>query len=698
LDEVPDKEEAVMSLGIIPGTLSALGLAPEDAAEMVRKLDDMDPGIPAGELWGRVSREVLSPDVPFPVHLHLYKSIFKDWDHSQGPPPAWTPTERDIADSNIAALTKKAGLASVHDLHRWSVEHRAEFWGQVIEALGVKFKQHPSAVVDLRRGLETPRWLPDARLNIAESCFLAAADAPAILHQAEGGKIEVTTYGELDRLSNRFARALAESGLPRSASVALVMPMTLEVVAAYLGVIKAGYAVASIADSFAPDEITTRMRLAKSEAAVTLDVMPRAGKALPMYRKVVDAGAARVVVVRSGAAESVTLREQDVWWEDFLAEEDTFEAVSCDPDDLSNVLFSSGTTGDPKAIPWTHTSPIKCAMDGHLHHDIRPGEVIAWPTSIGWMMGPWHIYATLMNRATMALYYGAPNTREFCEFVQNTRVAMLGLVPSLVKAWQNADLVRGLDWSSIKLFSSTGETSKADDYLYLMSLANYRPIVEYCGGTEISGGYITGSIVQPASPATFSTAAFGLDFHILDEHSRPAAIGELFLVPPSIGLSNTLLNKDHHEVYYADTPPGPNGELLRRHGDEMEALAGGFYRAHGRADDTMNLGGIKVSSAEIERTLGSVDGVVETAAVAFNPPDGGPSLLVIYAVMLPEASLADEALKKEMQRAIAGKLNPLFKIHEVVPVAALPRTASNKVMRRVLRDEYGRRSEVPGER
>jgi acetyl-CoA synthetase len=233
------------------------------------------------------------------------------------------------------------------------------------------------------------------------------------------------------------------------------------------------------------------MRLAKSGAAVTMDVMPRAGKALPMYQKVVDAGAARVIVIRSGASESLTLREQDVYWEDFLGEDDTFEAVSCDPDDLCNILFSSGTTGDPKAIPWTHTSPIKCAMDGHLHHDIHPGEVIAWPTSIGWMMGPWHIYATLMNRATMALYYGAPNTREFCEFVQNTRVAMLGLVPSLVKAWQNADLLRGLDWSCIKLFSSTGESSKADDYLYLMSLANYRPIVEYCGGTEISGGYIT---------------------------------------------------------------------------------------------------------------------------------------------------------------------------------------------------------------
>jgi len=418
--------------------------------------------------------------------------------------------------------------------------------------------------------------------------------------------------------------------------------------------------------------------------------MLRAGKTLPMYQKVVEAGAKQVVVVPSGADAGVALRDQDLWWESFLSDEDAFEAVACDPEDLTNILFSSGTTGDPKAIPWTHTSPIKCAMDGHLHHDIKPGEVIAWPTSIGWMMGPWHIYATLINRGTMALYYGAPVAREFCEFIQKTKVAMLGVVPSLVKAWQNGDLVRGLDWSSIRLFSSTGETSNADDYLYLMSLAGYRPVIEYCGGTEVAGGYITGTMVRPASPATFSSPAFGLSFYILDEYDQPARIGELFLVPPSIGLSTYLLNKDHHEVYYEGTPRGPKGELLRRHGDEMEELPQGYYRAHGRADDTMNLGGIKVSSAEIERILATVEGVVETAAVAYNPPEGGPSLLVIYAVLQPDATADDEALKKDLQRAISSKLNPLFKIYDVVRVPSLPRTASNKVMRRVLRDEYGR--------
>ena len=120
----------------------------------------------------------------------------------------------------------------------------------------------------------------------------------------------------------------------------------------------------------------------------------------------------------------------------------------------------------------------------------------------------------------------------------------------------------------------------------------------------------------------------------------------------------------------------------------MEELPGGYFRGHGRADDTMNIGGIKVSSKEIERSLNSVHDVDETAAVAFDPPEGGPSLLVVYAVARPHASAETDSLKKQMQRAIAEELNPLFKIHDVVVVDSLPRTASNKVMRRVLRDEY----------
>jgi acetyl-CoA synthetase len=640
----------------------------------------------AAEFWQRVSRDVLSPDHPHAVHRACWDAVFADWNEAAGPRPAWIPTAAEIAESHIGGACKRLWQASYAHLYRWSVEHRDDFWRDTVEVLGIRFRAKPERVLDAVRGAENARWFVGASLNIAESCFAAPDDATAIVYQREGGGIESLRYGELHALVNRFANSLLGMGVKPGDSVAIAMPMTVEAVAAYLAIVKAGAVVVSIADSFAPEEIRTRLRIARAQVAVTQDIVVRGGKALPMYAKLVEAGARACIVTSHGPALAVKLRATDREWSKFLVHMSSFHARAAGPDETTNILFSSGTTGDPKAIPWTHLTPIKCAMDGYYHHDIRPGEVVAWPTNIGWMMGPWLVYASLINRATIGLYYGAPNTPEFCRFVRDANVRMLGVVPSLVKAWRAHRMTDRIDWSGLRAFSSTGEASNADDYLWLMARANYRPVVEYCGGTEIGGGYITQSLTQPASPATFSTPSLGIELVILDEEGRPARQGELFLVPPSVGLSQTLVNRDHHEVYYQDTPRGVKLELLRRHGDAFEALPGGYYRAHGRADDTMNLGGIKVSSAEIERVVLGVEGVSDVAAIAVDPPDGGPSLLVLYVVA--GASIPPDAIRETAQKAISGHLNPLFRVHDVRLAESLPRTASNKVMRRVLRAQY----------
>jgi len=316
--------------------------------------------------------------------------------------------------------------------------------------------------------------------------------------------------------------------------------------------------------------------------------------------------------------------------------------------------------------------------------------VVAWPTNIGWMMGPWLIYATLINRACIALYEGLPSGRGFTDFVRRAGVSVLGVVPSLVRAWKDSDACDGIDWSMIRTFSSTGEPSNRRDSLWLMSRAGYRaPVIEYCGGTEIGGGHLTGTVVQPASPATFSTPALGLDVVVLDDEGLPVADGEegeLFLVPPAIGLSQELLNRGHDSVYYTGCPPGPAGEVLRRHGDQVERLPGGYFRAQGRADDTMNLGGIKVSSLELERVLEHHPAVFESAAVAVQPEGEGAERLVVFAVLSDDADVGD--LQSELGKSLASELNPLFKIHDLVIVDTLPRTASNKLMRRELRAQY----------
>ena len=671
------------------------GLEKSVAADILRCVNNLLLSLPASECWKHISQEILTSHHPFQLHKLLHETVFSDWDSKKGTPPAWFPSEEDIQTTNIAELMRTLRLNSYEELHAWSARNRTDFWHLMIQRLGIRFKQAFTAIVSLSCGADSPQWLVGAKFNIVDSCFNAPGDASAIVFQPAGGVLSTITYKQLNSLTNRVANALIDAGFNKGDAIAIGMPMTTESVAIYLGIIRAGCVVVSIADSFAPDEMEMRLRLANAKAIFTQDYIARAERQLPLYAKVVAADAPKAIVLsgKIGFETSIQLRDGDLTWEQFLSDEDEFNSASCHSQDYTNILFSSGTTGNPKVIPWTQTTPIKCAADGHLHHNIQRGDVVSWPTNIGWMMGPWLIYASLINQATIALYYGTPMSKGFGQFVQDARVNMLGVVPSLVRTWKNKEWMKELDWRSIKAFSSTGECSNPEDMLFLMSLAGYRPIIEYCGGTEIGGGYITGTPVQPSAPATFTTPALGLDFVILDENAHHTDNGEVFLIPPSIGLSTELLNKDHHQVYFEGTPKVGKGKVapaapLRRHGDQVERLGGGYYRIHGRVDDTMNLSGIKVSSAEIEQTLNSVSGIRETAAIAVSPPAGGPSRLVIYAVLLPETNVVKRTLKISLQTAIKLHFGPLFKIYDVVIVDVLPRTASNKVMRRALREEY----------
>jgi acetyl-CoA synthetase len=673
--------------------LVARGMVPARAAALVADLDGWRHMYPAEICWQLCTQRWLLPEVPFAVHLYLYDFVFEGWDERRGPRPAWIPSAEEAAATNLASFMRTWGFTSYRELHQHSITDRAAFWRRAIDRLGLPFRTPCETTLDLRGGPEHPRWLRGARFNLVEGCFLAPETATAIVSGGPDGKLTKLSYRQLATEVAAVASALRAAGFVPGDALAIDMPMTARAVAIYLGVVAAGMVVVSIADSLAAEEVATRLRLARAVGLFTAHDVLRAGKKLPLYHKVLAAQPPRAIVLDAAGA---ALRPGDISFEDFLAgaPADILDPLPGDPDTITNILFSSGTTGEPKAIPWTQLAPIKSAVDGALHLDIRAGDVVAWPTNLGWMMGPWLIYAGLLNRATIALYDDAPTTRGFGEFVSQAKVNVLGLVPSIVKAWRSDDRMRGLDLSAIRCFGSTGEASNAIDYLYLMALAGYRPVIEYCGGTEIGGGYLTGTLVEPASPATFSTPALGSELLLLDQSGQVTDNGEVFLVPPTLGYSQTLLNRDHHQVYYAGTPPGPGGQLLRRHGDQMERLGGGYYRALGRVDDTMNLGGIKVSSAEIERVLDAVSGVSRTAAVAINPPGGGPSELVVYVVPADPASDGG-GLTTALQQALKTRLNPLFRIFDVVLVPSLPVTASNKIMRRELRAQY--QSRVAGE-
>ncbi|XVF08849.1 hypothetical protein REPUB_Repub07fG0039400 [Reevesia pubescens] len=703
--------------------IEASGISSELAEEIHQKVTEIvfNYGAATPETWNRISKHVLNPNLRFSLHQMMYYGCFNDF----GPdPPAWIPDPESALLTNVGLLLERHGkeflgsnykdpISSFCQLQEFSVSNPEVYWKTVLDEMCVDFSVPPDCILQEspseESGIFNPggKWLPGAFVNPAKNCLIVnsnrSLDDIVIRWRDEGDDdlpVKSMTLKELQTEVWLVAHALDALGLERGSAIAIDMPMNVYSVVIYLAIVLAGYIVVSIADSFAPLEISTRLKISEAKAIFTQDLIIRGEKSIPLYSRVVEAQAPMAIVIPAkGSSFSIKLRDGDISWLDFLEKVkkhkgDVFEAVELPVEAFTNVLFSSGTTGEPKAIPWTNGTPFKAAADAWCHMDIRRGDIVAWPTNLGWMMGPWLVYASLLNGASMVLYNGSPLSSGFAKFVQDAKVTMLGVIPSIVRTWKSTNCIAGYDWSSIRCFSSTGEASNVDEYLWLMGRACYKPIIEYCGGTEIGGGFVSGSFLQPQSLAAFSTPAMGCRLFILGDDGHPIpqdapGMGELALGPFMFGSSSTLLNASHYDVYFKGMPSW-NGLILRRHGDVFERTSRGYYHAHGRADDTMNIGGIKVSSVEIERICNAVDSsVLETAAIGVPPADGGPERLVIAVVFKdPENSTVDlNQLRISFNSAVQKNLNPLFRVSHVVALSSLPRTATNKVMRRVLRKQ-----------
>ncbi|CAA2933392.1 probable acyl-activating enzyme 18, peroxisomal isoform X1 [Olea europaea subsp. europaea] len=700
------------------------GVAVEEAIDFERELKDAINGCDGFDrkaLWREVTaRKLLKPSHPHGVHQLIYYSIYHNHDESiHGPPLYWFPTRYQSRCSNLGRIMEshcprllgalyKDPITSFREFQKFSVQHPEEYWSIILNELSVNFIMKPKCILDTsNKSKHGGTWLPGSTLNIADCCLQPnnylkkQDDSIAIIWRDEScddSDVEFMTLKQLREQVMLVANAL-DASFSKGDAIAIDMPMTVTAVIIYLAIVLAGFIVVSIADSFAPKEIATRLRVSKAKAIFTQDFIVRGGRRFPLYSRVAEADPLKIIVIpATGEDINVRLRNQDLSWKALLSSVDHlsrcnyYSPVYQPIDTVTNILFSSGTTGDPKAIPWTQLPPIRCAADSWTQIDGQPGDVVCWPTNLGWVMGPIFIYSCFLTGATMALYHGSPLGRGFGKFIQDAGVTILGTVPSLVKTWKSTNCMEGLDWTKIKSFASTGEASNIDDDLWLSSRAYYKPIVECCGGTELASSYIQGNLLQPQAFGTFSSASMSTGFVILNESGLPypddqACVGEVGLFPLYMGATDRLLNADHDEVYFKGMPMY-KGMQLRRHGDIIKRTVGGFLVVQGRSDDTMNLGGIKTSSIEIERVCdGADESVLETAAVSVAPPSGGPEQLAIFVVLKPRFKIESDRLKMKFSKAIQTKLNPLFKVSFVKIVPEFPRTASNKLLRRVLRDQ-----------
>lgn len=597
-------------------------------------------------------------DLEFPIAEKLFFLLFENTNHQV----YWSPSLLE-STSNLKKVMETLEIDNYQDLYQWSIEEQEIFWLKTIERLDIHFYSHFSSLVSTHQPLN-PSWFKGAKLNIVDSCLVSNQKKPAIIfNEKENGSLKGWSYEHLHTQINKIANGLINLGLKKGARITIYSPLIPEAVAFYLGVIKAGMIVVSVADSFTAKELEQRMTIANSKHCFLLESYSYREKVINLKHKTDNIeGIHRIIL-----GENIEDHEDTISFDQFLGDED-FNSVLCAPYDYTNILFSSGTTKAPKAIPWTHLTPIKVASDAYYHQDIKNNDIITWTTGMGWMMAPWMIYASFINGATLALYHGDYTTSNYGAFIQDSKTTILGVIPSLVKKWKENQQMEKYEWN-VRLFSSTGEPSNPEDYLYLAYLGRFKaPIIEYCGGTEIGGGYLTGAVEQDQVLGCFSTPTLGTRIAFPKESEN-----EVYIAPPALGLSEELLNRSHNKEYY-------NHEYspLRRHGDLYEHIPPHYFRSKGRADDTMNLGGIKISSIELESIINKHHDIKESAAIGYS--NNGPQKLFLFVV----GNEKNVNLKAELQHLISTHLNPQFRISELIFKTALPKTSSNKLMRRAL--------------
>jgi acetyl-CoA synthetase len=399
------------------------------------------------------------------------------------------------------------------------------------------------------------------------------------------------------------------------------------------------------------------------------------------------------------------------------------------------ILYTSGTTGKPKGIAHTHASfPIKAAQDMAFGTDVGRGTRICWYTDLGWMMGPWLIYGALINGATICLYDGAPDyptADRMWEFCAKHKVEVLGISPTLIRSLAASEAtgpqasrlqaidgrqnVNGTengtartpdgglasetlavqsrpferhDLRSLRAFASTGEPWNPAPWWWLFENVgdSKLPIINYSGGTEISGGILMGNPLLPLKPCSFPAPCPGMDVDILDENGKPVGpgkVGELVIKQPWIGMARGFWREKERylETYWS------RFKNIWVHGDWAMRDADGHWFILGRSDDTLKVAGKRVGPAEVESILVSHPQVTEAAVIGV-PDEAKGTAMVAFVVRSADTPVRAPSLAEELKVLVAKEMGKPLAPSKIHFVAALPKTRNAKVMRRVIRCAY----------
>jgi acetoacetyl-CoA synthetase len=601
----------------------------------------------------------------------------------------WEPSAERAATATLTRYTRwleeRLGrrFDGYGDLWRWSVDDVEGFWASIWDFFEVRSSAPYERVLG---GHEMPgaAWFAGARLNYAEHVFRGRADGEVAIRSAsELHGLRETTWGRLRELTARVAAGLRAQGVEPGDRVVAYLPNCVEAVAAMLATASVGAVWSSCSPDFGARSVVDRFAQIEPKVLLAVDGYRYAGRDFDR-RAVVEGLRAEMpsleATVVLGYLHPAARLEGALRWEDLLGPpggEPAFEQVAFDHPLW--VLYSSGTTGLPKAIVHGHGGILlEQLKHQHLHLDCRPGDRVFWFTTTGWMM--WNFLAgCLLTEASIVLFDGSPGhpgPDRLWDLAAEARITTFGTSAGYIASCMKAGVrpAHGRDLSALRAVGSTGSPLAPEgfDWVY-EQLGSDTWLFSTSGGSDVCTAFVGGVPTLPVFEGELQARSLGAAIESYDEHGRPVIgeVGELVITEPLPSMPLRLWNdpdgRRYHDAYF-DTYPG-----VWRHGDWIEITSRGTAIITGRSDSTINRGGVRMGTSEIYRAVLGLDEITDALVVDV---DGWMPLFVV----LRDGTRLDDDLRRRIAERIRTDCSPRHVPNEVFEIDEVPRTLSGKAL------------------
>lgn len=595
------------------------------------------------------------------------------------PEPLWTPSPERIERATLTRFARERGLPEDYgELWRWSVENLEEFWTAIWEFFDVQSSAPHERVLG-SRDMPGAEWFPGARLNYAEHIFRDRDDDEvAIRHASESREPGEWTWRELREQTAAMAALLRENGVEKGDRVAAYMPNIPETIAAFFATASIGAIWSSAAPEFGARSVIDRFAQIEPKVLLAIDGYRYGGKDFDCSAKVEEIAAAmpHTKVIRFGYLDDSAWKgSEPIGRVASIA----FEQVPFDHPLW--VLYSSGTTGLPKAIVHSQGGILLEQLKKmNLHVDAQKGDRVFWFTTTGWMM--WNfLVGVLLTEGSIVLFDGNPAGEVLWDLAEQAGITTFGTSAAFIAASMKEGIepAKGRDLSALQAVGSTGSPLSPEGFQWVYDqLGEHIWLFSTSGGTDVCSAFVGGVPTLPVYLGELQARSLGAAVESWSEEGKPLVgeVGELVITEPLPSMPVFFWGDPDGERYsesYFSMWPG-----VWRHGDWIEITERDTAIIYGRSDSTINRGGVRMGTSEIYRAVLALDEVAD-ALVVDVPRDGAENWMPLF-VVLSDGSELDEDLVKRIRARVREDCSPRHVPNDVIAIPEVPRTLSGKAL------------------